>query len=1068
MKAAKGICTMLLSVALLSSNSAFAAELVNSGTVVNHDNAQISNKGRFENTGILTNNGSFANGGELTGQGVAQWNIEITAEEGSEVSIALPAGDVGDSARWSISTDGTLYIRGTGAMYDFDATESPWSAYNSIIHVIQVTDGVTSIGKGSFEDCVNLDSAKVASSVKSIGYAAFANDTSITFLSAEEGKEITVTLLRGEVQPAEDSQLTIAGKTYTYSSGISPIQKTANADIYLTEDGKVFAYTLEDGDTVFASSGEPAIEPTAPSGSCGENAIWSLADGILTISGTGNMDEMALASGSTSEDTRPWAEYADKIGKVVLDEGITSIGDYAFSGFTALHEVSISSTVSKIGTGAFSDCSSLEGITIPTNVKEIGSRAFSGCGALRSISIPEKISVISEGLFKNCTSLKTVSLPNSITKIEKDVFSNASALETIVIPKSLSSIGDNAFGGCGSLQKVQFGGTFAEWTAITNENVETGLSQNTVIECASIAEGTLNEGISWKLSNDKTLTVSGLGAMPEFGTSSYTTTYSWTKYDKAPLYTTYFWNQYNAVPQTRYNWNKYDTTTTTEYKWNQFDAVDQATYYWNKYEATEKTVYEWVKYDAVEVTTYRWGIYEVTTDSNGNVLQAGYVSDIFSRNPNEHPRDGANNGKWYKWIDSRKEHQVGSIDLGIVTSDSADAYPNDGYLDGFWYMKTQRSPYKDYEKGSLIEKVDSTNRNAYPDNGRNSTFWYVYDSTETVPVAGEAVIKQVSSASENAYPKNGKANDGYWYISTGSQDITEKGNNMLGTVSSDNNTTYPQNGLNSDGFWYVAVEPTITYEKGETLIEPVSSQQTHSYPDNGAITNGTETFWYVLTGSEITYTKGTTAYETVTSDDPNAYQMNAVGDDGFWYGVRSKATSIAYSVSYDPWYSYRDDVENIVVEDGITGIGGLAFYGMTNLKTVSLPSSVNSIADTAFLSSPSLETVNVDEANASFATIDGVLYSADRTAVLLYPAGKDNESYAIADGVKQVNNNAFAMASMLGGVNIPASVEKIGFAAFYGCDGLSSVQFAGNDWDEIDIAGGNEDLEKAYSQSVNG
>lgn len=79
------------------------------------------------------------------------------------------------------------------------------------------------------------------------------------------------------------------------------------------------------------------------SGTCGENLTWTLADGVLTISGTGDMDD------HKSELAEPWFDYATGIESVVIDSGVTSIGSYAFSYCTSLTEVTIPDGVVSIG-----------------------------------------------------------------------------------------------------------------------------------------------------------------------------------------------------------------------------------------------------------------------------------------------------------------------------------------------------------------------------------------------------------------------------------------------------------------------------------------------------------------------------------------------------------------------------------------------------------------------------------------------------------------------------------------------------------------------------------------------
>ena len=111
------------------------------------------------------------------------------------------------------------------------------------------------------------------------------------------------------------------------------------------------------------------------SGSCGENVTYSFVEstGTLTISGTGGMPNYADAS------KRPWDAYSSSIKKVVINNGVTSIGDYAFEHCTGLTSVTIPNSVTSIGSRAFCDCYGLTSVTIPNSVTSIGEKAFSSC-----------------------------------------------------------------------------------------------------------------------------------------------------------------------------------------------------------------------------------------------------------------------------------------------------------------------------------------------------------------------------------------------------------------------------------------------------------------------------------------------------------------------------------------------------------------------------------------------------------------------------------------------------------------------------------------------------------------
>jgi len=109
---------------------------------------------------------------------------------------------------------------------------------------------------------------------------------------------------------------------------------------------------------------------------CGDDLVWSYADGVLTIEGSGEMDDY--------EDEAPWAVYKDNIEKVVL-EGVTYIGARAFYDFDSLAIVEFGSKLKEIGEEAFRSCEELKMITLPSSFKIFGEGAFLGCTNLQEI-----------------------------------------------------------------------------------------------------------------------------------------------------------------------------------------------------------------------------------------------------------------------------------------------------------------------------------------------------------------------------------------------------------------------------------------------------------------------------------------------------------------------------------------------------------------------------------------------------------------------------------------------------------------------------------------------------------
>lgn len=130
-----------------------------------------------------------------------------------------------------------------------------------------------------------------------------------------------------------------------------------------------------------SSTASVAAAENAASGTCGENATWALADGTLTISGEGRMTDF------NSSTPAPWADQADQITAVVVEEGITTVGGSSFKGCTNLTTVTIADGVQYIETAAFNGCTALTDITIPESVTYIKAGAFKDCNALTSVTV---------------------------------------------------------------------------------------------------------------------------------------------------------------------------------------------------------------------------------------------------------------------------------------------------------------------------------------------------------------------------------------------------------------------------------------------------------------------------------------------------------------------------------------------------------------------------------------------------------------------------------------------------------------------------------------------------------
>ena len=251
------------------------------------------------------------------------------------------------------------------------------------------------------------------------------------------------------------------------------------------------------------------------SGTCGENLTWELDDeGTLTISGTGNMGNYGGA-GHT-----PWYSNSSAIQTVIIEDGVTSIGNYAFYDCTNLRSVTIPNGVTSISTYAFCECNSLTSVTIPDSVTSIGNYAFYNCTSLTGIwvevnnpnycsddygvlfnkdqtrlltapgalsgtyEIPDSVTNISNQAFSCCTSLIGITIPDSVISIGDSAFRDCTSLASTIIPDSVTSIGMYVFWGCTGL------------TSITIPDSVTSIGFSAFVRCTSLTSITIPDSVT--------------------------------------------------------------------------------------------------------------------------------------------------------------------------------------------------------------------------------------------------------------------------------------------------------------------------------------------------------------------------------------------------------------------------------------------------------------------------------------------------------------------------------------------------------------------------------------------
>ena len=154
---------------------------------------------------------------------------------------------------------------------------------------------------------------------------------------------------------------------------------------------------------VFLIGANLSDEPSsAIGGSCGPSTTWTLEGSVLTISGTGEMDEQ---DGPLYQ---PWSDYRETITRINIEEGVTSIGKCSFSSFSNLQNVKIPHSVTKIGGEAFFGCTHLKEVRLHEGITEIGFQAFHSCTTMEYLYIPNSVVELNNGIIDNCTNLNQI------------------------------------------------------------------------------------------------------------------------------------------------------------------------------------------------------------------------------------------------------------------------------------------------------------------------------------------------------------------------------------------------------------------------------------------------------------------------------------------------------------------------------------------------------------------------------------------------------------------------------------------------------------------------------------
>ena len=210
-------------------------------------------------------------------------------------------------------------------------------------------------------------------------------------------------------------------------------------------------------------------------GSCGEGINWTVdtETGVLELTGSGDGMLNWYLGGTGEGDPSPWHSYKKQVTTIMISDGITRIGNYAFSDCVNLTTVIMPDSITEIGKMAFYNSTSLKTIELSENLETLGDGVFKKSG-MESIRFPQSLKTIGESAFYQCRSLVDVQMTEGLTTIGYSAFKLCDNLESIVMPQSVTTVGGEAFQYDYSLKSVVMSDSISE------------ISPYTFSECSSL------------------------------------------------------------------------------------------------------------------------------------------------------------------------------------------------------------------------------------------------------------------------------------------------------------------------------------------------------------------------------------------------------------------------------------------------------------------------------------------------------------------------------------------------------------------------------------------------------
>lgn len=344
-------------------------------------------------------------------------------------------------------TTGTLTVSGTGPMDQYTAKTAPWQDVSNKIQKIVVEEGVATIGNWAFAYCYNVKEVLLPQTLETIGSNAFYVCQALESIDLPQNVSVIGV---GAFYNCRSLQ------TVSIPTSVTRINAFAfsgcNALTNILYPGRRTEFET----IAVMNSNEPFVNADILCEGDIQTWYFDEATGTLTITGSGDMPDYTPKA-------TPWYGVANDVKAIVVAEGITSVGNWAFA-----------------------YCYQAETVVLPQSLVKIGSNAFYRCRALKEMTIPDAVTVVGSGAFYQCRVLKSIRIPVGVKVINSCTFD-----------------------GCTALSHVYYGGTRAHWAQVSVQKLNVPLAEEKIhFE---------DEKVTWHFDGETaTLTLSGMGKMEDY------------------------------------------------------------------------------------------------------------------------------------------------------------------------------------------------------------------------------------------------------------------------------------------------------------------------------------------------------------------------------------------------------------------------------------------------------------------------------------------------------------------------------------------------------------------------